>query len=190
MTCIVGLKTPTRLYMGADSLFTSGDSAFYNKESKVFGRDGYLIGVTGSLRVSQILQFHKDSLVSPLGIPQKDLFGFLCSEFIPLLIETLDKSHYLSSEDGLRKMDGIILLGTHGRLFTIWQNFQVMEYPEEFSVVGSGQYEAQGSLMTTKKYDIPPKERIRLAIKAAIHYNATVGGDIVIKSIPVKKERN
>ena len=56
MTCIVGLNTGEKIMIAADR--RGSDGVTYGKfQSKVFKKDDFIFGVSGSYRVMQLLQY-------------------------------------------------------------------------------------------------------------------------------------
>jgi hypothetical protein len=58
MTCIVGLVESDRVLLAADSLASTSDWGRERLDKKIFFNGDYLLGVCGSYRAMQILQYH------------------------------------------------------------------------------------------------------------------------------------
>ena len=75
---------------------------------------------------------------------------------------------------------GTFLVGYKGRLFAIYDDYQVAEMIDGYTSVGCGEQIANGVLYATRGQ--PPDERIRMALEAAEHLSAGVRGPFIVKS--------
>jgi len=175
MTCITGLVNKEKGYvvMGADSLASSTNSTIHRKDKKIFRLGDFVVGCTTSYRMTQIIQF---SFVPP-QIKDKDLFEYMCTDFVNKLIECFEENLYSRKYDG--QIDGgTFIIAYKDRLFKIYDDFQVAESQLGYHSCGSGEEYALGSLYTSK--ELKTKDRVIEAIKAASYFSPTVGGEIHI----------
>ena len=143
MTCIVGLVSKGKVYIGADSLGSDGFTQQVRKESKVFKNGDFLIGCTSSFRMIDILKWK----FNPPTVKDDNLHKFMVTEFVDAVRTLFVENGYNITSDDWRS--GCFLVGIRGKLFSIESDFQV--YEQDFYAVGSGAYHALGSLYTSKR---------------------------------------
>lgn len=176
MTCIVGLVENGEVWISGDSLVSSGGRTDVRNDEKVFIKDDMAFGVTGSIRISQIIRYQ-------LSIPRyhegDDLMAYMVNDFAEAVRSCL--KHYgaaqiVNNED----MGGAFMVGFRGRLFVVYSDFQVAEFRERFTAIGSGEEYALGALyaLDSSRSELSPEARLQLAISAAIKFNAYVGPPI------------
>ena len=168
MTCVVGMIDGDNVYMGADSCGSNGTTYTIRKDPKVFINGDFLIGYTSSFRMGQLLMYC--SLPVPKKKDKKDLFKFMVNKFIPSIRQVLKDGGY-SKISSNEEEGGTFLVGVHGRLFKIENDFQVGETMRGFDACGCGVYAANASMVTTTikrlKIHLEPKTRILLALESA-----------------------
>lgn len=178
MTCIVGVVDQEKVYIGGDSAGVAGLDITSRKDPKVFKVGDFLIGCTTSFRMIQLIRF---SFCPPKRHPDKDVFEYMCTEFINEIRSCLKTGGFAeiscSVENG-----GNFLVGYCGRLFKIEGDFQVGESTDNFQSVGCGQPFALGALSALGD-SLNPKDRIRKALEIASYHSAGVRGPFVIESI-------
>lgn len=170
MTCIVGLVDGGKVYLGGDSAGVDGLHLAVRKDPKVFRVGECIIGFTSSFRMGQLLAH---SLKPPKWHGDKDVFEYMVTDFVDAVRECLKAGGYArrncEAEEG-----GTFLVGFHGRLFEIEEDYQVGETLAGVAACGCGRDVALGSLFSTTK--MPAIERVRLALQAAEAFNAEVRG--------------
>ena len=171
MTCIVGLVSKGKVYIGADSLGSDGFTQQIRKEPKVFKNGDFLIGCTSSFRMIDLLKWK----FNPPTVKDDNLHKFMVTDFVDA-VRTLfvDNGYNITSDDW---RSGCFLVGLKGRLFSIESDFQV--YEQDFHAVGSGAYHALGSLYTSKKNS--PFKDIEKALETAEHFVTSVGRPFIIE---------
>lgn len=142
MTCIVGLVHNRKVTLGADSAGIAEDlSLTARKDPKIFQRDDMIIGFAGSFRLGDLLHY-------VLDIPEYeggDVRGYIVREFVPALRKCMKKNK-------LKRDDmGPILIGFHGCLFGIEEDFQVGESRDNYMSIGCGAPYALGALEVLKR---------------------------------------
>lgn len=168
MTCIVAIETSTGVVMGADSLCTAkrGDSTILHADSpKVFFVGEYLIGVAGSARVSNVIQYMK--LPRMAG---KDDMRHMATRVVPKIREALIRSGCMADAGDDEAFCANILVAVWGHVYTIEGDLNLSRCEERYSAVGSGAAWALGSLHATEAAGINitrPKARARMALEAA-----------------------
>lgn len=184
MTCVVGMiDTENRTqYLASDSLYSDGSRAAVGRVEKVFRVGPYLIGFCGNPRAIQLLRYN-----TKLPLPPKDpasLMGFMASKFIGHVRKLFNASGLVLKGDGVVEQlgDMQIMVVVGGHIFVIWTDMQVEETAEDYNVIGSGEDLALGSLYSTEGH--PAETRIRMAIVAASHHCASVGGPVNLLELP------
>lgn len=178
MTCIVGLVHKNRVYMGADSAGVDGLRLSLRADRKIFTlNDGKIIlGFTSSFRMGQILQYQL-KITAP--DPESDIDKWIHTEFVESVREVMGKYGFRSKKDE-RESGGTFLLGMFGRLFCVYDDFQVAVSQYPFNSCGCGVDIANGSLFSTQGSNIDPKRRIILALEAASSFSAGVRKPFVL----------
>jgi len=170
MTVIVGVvdKAADTVYIGGDrALVAAGGTKTLLAEPKVFRNGEFLIGAAGSCRAAQILQYD----FKPPEQTGKDVMRYMVSVFIKKLRECCKTAGYATAENE-RESGPTAILGYKNRLFVIYSDYQVAEHKADFIAVGSGKGYALGAMFATK--NLPPRERIQLALEAAASHDSYV----------------
>lgn len=178
MTCIVGLVQGRKMYMGADSLATSYYNSIVREDKKLFRKNGYLVGVAGSVRIKQVIQHNMPTACS--SEKDSDLLEFMATSFVDSLRGSLHNGGCLEVIDGVESLkDSQILVGLNGKLFSVLQDFQIEVVGYNFISIGSGSTEANSSLWTMQRLkNISPLTRIKTAIECSSEFNASVSPPI------------
>lgn len=184
MTCIIGLVDKNGdVYFGADSRVTND----WWKQSlcrfpKIWRSGSFLIGTTGYLRLQQLLRF---KLALPKQKKQSDM-AFMCVDFSDAIRKCLKDSNYAKEKDNVNDFDGQILVGYHGQVYTIEENYQIGNNVRRFAACGCGADFAYGSLETNSKAQ--PLPRIREALRVAAEFSAGVSPPFKILKLPFSKK--
>lgn len=171
MTCIVGLIENDKVYLGADSLASNGFVKDVKSQPKVFKLGDFIIGTTGSQRMSQILRF---STELP-KIYDTEIFEFMCTKFVDTLRSIYgDKGFLQKTSDGDEK-GGFILVGYKNRLFEIQSDFSIVEVLDNFMAVGSGMYHAQSAMYILQDdKTLTPEQKLTKALESAEKFVVSV----------------
>ena len=78
-----------------------------------------------------------------------------------------------------REEGGTFLVGVRGRLYTIYDDYQVAQAADGFAAVGCGDQIALGALYATAGTGLKPKARITVALRAAERFSAGVRGPFI-----------
>ena len=92
---------------------------------------------------------------------------FMVTKFIPRVI-SLFKDGIVGEDE--KERGGNFLVAVPGRLFEVQSDYSVLEPELGLCAVGCGEEVAMGSLLTTEAMDMPPRERIVIALEAAERY--------------------
>lgn len=171
MTCIVGIEHGGHVWIGGDSAGVDESYGIVTRcDEKVFVSDPMIMGFAGSFRMGQLLRYALDI---PEQSAKKDDMEFLVVDFIDVLREVYKDHGHMGKEDG-RDEGGTFLLGYHGKLYTVHEDFQVGRAADGYVACGCGEDIALGSLHSTRESNIDPTTRIRMALDAACHHSAGV----------------
>jgi hypothetical protein len=176
MTCVAAWIEEGTVWMGADSAGVGGWDLTVRADEKVFINGEFLMGFTSSFRMGQLLRY---SLQSPFRHPGVSIEKFMTTDFVDAVRNCLKTGGFAKktneSEEG-----GTFLVGYHGRLFRIGDDYQVGESQQPFDAVGCGAALALGALHATRSMKADPKERLTRALEAAEQFSAGVRGPFTI----------
>lgn len=168
MTAIVGLVHDGGVYIGGDSAGVSGLQLTVRADSKVFRNGPYLFGFTTSFRMGQLIHH---ALTPPK--PKGPLERFMSTTFIDAIRACLKDGGWARREND-REEGGTFLVGVAGRLFVVYEDYQVGQAADGYAAVGCGDQVALGALYATAGAGMPPRRRVRLALSAAERFSAGV----------------
>lgn len=179
MTCIVGLVTDGKVLIGGDSAGVDGSRMTMSVRSdrKVFRNGEFVMGFTSSFRMGQLLAF---SLSLPKPREGDDLLAFMVRDFISATRQTLKDGGFAKNSSGTES-GGEFLVGFRGRLFRIFDDFQVAESSKGFDACGCGDLIALGSLFSSTQVS-DPRERLTQALEAAEAFSAGVRAPFFFES--------
>jgi hypothetical protein len=175
MTCIAALKHKGKVYMAADSAGVAGYNLTVLRSPKIYRVGDFLFGFTSSFRMGQLLG-HK------LKVPKQtggDVEQFMCTVFVDAIRECFRTGGFMTKSSEA-EAGGEFLVGYRGRIFKVCSDFLVAEARLPFDACGCGQDVALGSLFSSEG---DPKERLRLALKAAERFSGGVRGPFLVKDI-------
>ena len=172
MTCVVGLIDNGSVWMGADSCSSDNWGQGVVKNPKVWKKNGFIIGMSGSFATMGAARYR----FMPPNPERMELLRYMSTVFVDEL-----QAHGVDFVENDNMMVGI-----DGRLFVMESNYQVLEYKEGFCAIGSGYHVALGSMYST---DLPPRQRISTALKAAEKYASGVCKPFKILSIGKQHEK-
>jgi ATP-dependent protease HslVU (ClpYQ) peptidase subunit len=172
VTCIVGIVDDGSVYMGADSAQIAGWRSRVNGPSKMFRHGDLLMGVAGSNRASQLLQYN---LVIPEHPAGMDTRQWLITAFVPAVRVCLKEGGFAKKENEVESTtDGVALIGYRGALWTLHTDYQIASYRDAFTVIGCGDEHALGALAALVGDPLPPTEKLRRALQVAADLNMGV----------------
>lgn len=180
MTCIVGIAHDGKVLLGADSAGVSGLDRHIRRDRKVFRNGELVLGFTSSFRMGQLLQFD----LSPPSINEgQEPYDYAVRSLIPAIRKTLKDGGYARVDNG-RESGGTFLVGFRGRLFTIYDDFQVGENDGGIAAVGCGEAYALGAMHALA--DVEPLPRLTAALNAATHFSAGVAPPFHFIELPAQ----
>jgi len=178
MTTIAGVTDKEKVLMGCDSSYTQGYQQ-HTGPSKVFApAPGWLVGVTGSYKIKQLLQF---------GAPRKfydrqsQAIEELMMKWFPIrLLKLLEENKLTFTEEGAVEYNGAIMVAVENKLFVVGSDFSVLPV-EDFAAIGNGAQYAYG-VAYVWKHVFPKEKRLRMTLEAACHYDIYTTEPIEIRS--------
>ena len=173
MTCIVGLVQGKKVYLGADSMGSSGQDQWRRSDSKVFKNGSFVMAFTTSFRMGQLLQ-HK--FKPPRHLSAKTVEEYMVTTFVDAIRKCFKNAGFATKTGRGEEQGGQFLVGYKGRLFTIEVDYQVAEQEQPYAAVGCGAQVALGSLHTSDGMGVTPNGRLLLALEAAQEHIALVVG--------------
>ena len=184
MTCIVGVEGDGVVVGGGDSAgVTDDDLLVVRADEKVFTLLGgdFVLGFTDSFRMGQLLRY---SLRLPRRETREAAYAsdpdrFMATTFVDAARACLKKGGFARREDDA-ETGGTFVVGWHGRLYEIDDDYQVGRSVSGYTAVGGGAEIAFGALHATA--DVDPAERVERALEAASAHSATVRPPYVVLS--------
>lgn len=167
MTIVVGLADRGSIWFGADSRAEDDCSGRILAQPKIWRSRDYLIGISGSIRASNII---KHTVTLPPA-PERSHHRHVVLTIVPAIREALRAAGYRTrtrSGSGGEDSDADILIGFRGRVFVIDGEFQAQRAIGGFDAIGSGAGPALGALHATPT--LPPRARVLRALEAAELY--------------------
>lgn len=175
MTCVCAVADGVTVVMGGDSAATNEDGDRTLRSAKVFERRAMLFGVSGELRIGQLLR-HVYDVATPDR--DQDLEHFivqdLCCGLRTFLHEHAEE--LLPSPDGEEMWS--LLVATRGRIFRICSHLSASESTTGYDAIGSATPHALGSLASTEGRSA--KERVEIALHAAERHHGGVAAPFTI----------
>ncbi len=181
MTCIVGYVDDKGVHVGVDSLGSNGSSKVVRKDTKVFIKEDMIFGYTSSFRMGQLLRF---KLNIPKCDEDKDVYEYMCTDFIDAVIKCFDDGDYTEMDKNVKE-GGVFLVGFKGRLFKVQSDFQVGETTSLIDTCGSGGLVAKGAISALLQYapSIDTKKLLTIALESAETYIPSVQGPFKILTL-------
>ena len=167
MTCIIGLVSKGKVYMGGDSAGASGWTVRPVQSPKVFKVGPFIIGYTTSFRMGEILQYH----LSVQAQDGKSDHEYMVQQFAEAVRVAL-KEHGFAKVENNVEGGGTFLVGYHGHLYSVGDDFQMTEHSDGYDACGCGKSFALGAMKALG--ELEPKARIRQALKIAAYFSGGV----------------
>jgi ATP-dependent protease HslVU (ClpYQ) peptidase subunit len=177
MTCIIGLVKDGVVYMGGDSIaYTDYFDSRTGRAPKVFRIGECLIGFTSSFRMGQILQYHLK--LETQGNEPDD--RYIVVTFLEAVRACL-KTHGYAKVENNQETGGTFLVGYRGNLYKVCDDLSVLQFTDDFDVVGCGIYHAIGAMAALE--NLPPRRRIKQALKIVARYVPGVSGPFHLETL-------
>jgi hypothetical protein len=178
MTCgVTVIDKSRRVWIGADSMISSGWDALPSIASKVFEKGHYLIATSGDSRFRQLLQY-EINYPEPTG----DLNKFMATIFIAAIRAATKQAGYTTIDKNRESIDSTAIIGVRGGyLYTLYSDYCILPATYGFTSIGCARSEALAILFDSQ--DLEPEERIERALKAAEFCSAAVRRHFVTKCL-------
>jgi hypothetical protein len=162
MTCIVGIETPTRVYIGGDSAFDDIERGGTHTllAPKVFKIGQAVIGYAGNGRYGQLLR-HRVRWPTKWPEPQ-ELDRFMATDIADSIWSAIEADGLESGDD--EQTPCFALIGVRSSLYLVEPDMMVWRSREKYAAIGSGAPVARGSLFSSSGQ---PPRRLALALRAA-----------------------
>ncbi|MDX1608165.1 MAG: hypothetical protein R3251_03070 [Candidatus Spechtbacterales bacterium] len=180
MTCIAAIVEQDTVWMGCDTIMTSGGYA-RGVDTKIIQRDGIMMGFAGRVRDINLLKF---GFEIPPQDKNLDDYEYMATVFSSAVRERLKEFGAAKIDNSEETGRAYAIVAHNKRLYDLSYDFSVSRVEGfNFDALGSGRGEALGSLYTTRYSGLTPEERIRQALSAAEEFTTSVRGPFVIESI-------
>ncbi len=174
MTCIVAIKTPKKIYIGADSAGVSASDLTIERRAdpKIHKGDKFIFGGAGSFRAIQLMS----TLVLPKQKTGQTDFQYMCVDFVKAVQKLFEKNGF----DGINKrsersVEAEFIIGYNNELYVMSTDYQIAMLHKNYNAIGCGAGFALGSLHATENIPgMKPKDRITKALQAADEFSAGV----------------
>ena len=178
MTCIAGFVEDGKVWIGGDSAGTNAwlDQDLYDSP-KVFRNDDMLIGSCGSARQAQLLRW---ALKVPDYDPRHEIEKYMVKSFIDAVRECFKAGGVGEVDKNLESSLGHFLVGYKGRLFAVYDDYQVRVPKLPYAAVGCGSQIALGAMFASEHIS-SGRERVELALMASERFSAGVRGPFHIE---------
>lgn len=176
MTCIVGVEENGKIHIGGDSAITNYSTIECSRDLKVFIRDGFIFGSTGSIRMKQILKFGD---LPPLQDETMSDLYYLTTIFADTIRQQFKDAGFMKIENSVEN-GGMFLFGYRGRLYCMENDFNIHSSDTGMMAIGSGGEIALGSLYSTTG---KPKKRIKTGLRLSAQLTPFVRAPFTILSI-------
>jgi hypothetical protein len=172
MTCVIAIKENGVVYMGADSAGSDLCTIRTRIDPKVHKVGPFMFGFTTSFRMGQLLAH---AFKAPDRDPRVATEKFMSTTFVDAVRDCLKAGGYAAKREEVEQ-GGTFLVAYEGRVFTIYDDYQVAEGALAYEAVGCGTDMAMGSLYTTQGSTMAAAARIDMALRAAEAFSCGVRG--------------
>lgn len=177
MTIVAAIVDEKRgcVHVGADSVASADGFNELRNNAKVFRVEELVIGVCGSFRFMQIMNYRLRSMLTVRPTTPDLYLEWLATDFVEV-VKTLSKTHM--HDDDERESTMLVAVGTS--IFVIEPDLQVGQPSAIYTATGSGRSYALGAFYASESK--PAKTRLALALEAADLYTPTVSGPFLTVS--------
>ena len=174
MTCIVAIAEGRKVYMGGDSVCSTGYIQHKLADPKVFLKSGMVMGGCGVLRQQDIIKNHCQITRRKKG---QGVDRYISTVVMPALRKAFKAQgcmEILNSKE--THGDACLLIGCGGKIFTAHSGISFIRTNKSYAAIGSGQEVALGSLWQTEdNLDHNIGSRLECALLAASEFSCGVG---------------
>lgn len=185
MTCIVALKHEGRVYLGADSCYTT-DSLERSRvrQPKLFKpyEDGsVVIGITGATGLHTVVKRQVDW--QSIAILSRDDAARWVEKHA--LTELRRAYQAACTEVSGTEHTGSLLIATMGRVWEVSVRGNAADEIEDdaYTAIGSGALEAMGALFVLRNWASPPQAQVEAALQAAAHHRVDCAAPFIFADV-------
>lgn len=181
MTCIVAIANGEKVVMGGDAAGTeiSTGTIIATSIPKVFIKDEYVIGYSGSFRMGKWIQYSVELPKPPSWARgEAKLDEFINGYVVPALRKQAKDADLEPGE----KEDFGFLVGLRGHLFELDESWAAFPTTTGYAASGSGADVALGSVFSTSSWK-DSRKRVLTALEAAYNHNAYVSPPFTVIEI-------
>jgi ATP-dependent protease HslVU (ClpYQ) peptidase subunit len=171
MTCIVGIETTSGVVMGCDSFTGDHHDSNVMAGPKVFERNGWIVGVAGSSRIANLLEY----VFKWPRAPKTDDDGAVVRLALAMVRLLGDDELCCAKDDGEKGLQSTMLVGTGSRLYLLGGDLGVDRSRFGYHAIGGGAAEAQGALAVLP-VKMPARDRAFAALRASAKHCSCVRG--------------
>ncbi|MFC6662920.1 hypothetical protein [Deinococcus multiflagellatus] len=165
MTVIAAVVHEGTVHMGADSMVI-GDRPVMQAHPKVLRLGPLLIGVSGAMRILDLLEFGLD-LPEPGRTERPDRYvRWTVGRAVRQLVQ---EGTHVDTRHGREDAAFEALIGFEGALYLLGSDFAVTRVATPYEAIGSGQRAALGALYATDT--LAPVARLEVALAAAVQFD-------------------
>lgn len=195
MTCIVGIEAEGRVVIAGDSAGSDGYSRTVRADEKVFTLRPrsttthpfaveFGFGFTTSFRMGQALRYRFEPPAFSRNRSNPDVLAsrldrYMAVDFVDAVRICLKAAGFAKTDNGVES-GGTFLVGALGRLYTVYDDYQVARAACGYAAVGSGAQVALGALHASQNQAVGPEWRIEAALTAAAEHTAFVAPPFVV----------
>ena len=183
MSVVVAIKENGKVYLGSDSQCTKGCSRISLSNPNNYkiwvckDAPNALMAHTGRVREAQVVKVG-GTCINELDVLHNVIdWEYIVKYFVPDMFEKIMENGLGNKEKNT--IDSSFLFAYGDKLYSIDSDGVVIEV-DDFIAIGSGAYEAKGSLLSTVGEE--PEERIIKAIKASVASDIYVDYPIIISN--------
>jgi ATP-dependent protease HslVU (ClpYQ) peptidase subunit len=165
VTCLVGLVDKGQVWIGADS---SAIGSVMGRRSpadaKIAQVGPLLIAAAGNHRAWQVIRHGLE--VPAHEAEHGDALNYMVSVVADALRSCFERHGVGASGGEGDESPASLMIGYQGRLFSIYSDYQVAEFAEDYHALGAGEAIALGALYAAPK-GWGPRKRLEVALEAA-----------------------
>ncbi|MCD0155828.1 hypothetical protein [Deinococcus sp. 6GRE01] len=171
MTVIAALAHDGQVFMASDNVAT-GNRAYQVTNSKIHQNGPLLIGLSGSVVVSDIIEHGWTPPSRAHGESAERFLAWTVSRSLRTLLR--EQAHVSTDRDG-EYVNLNALIGYEGRLYYLSTEFSVLSLTAPFEAIGCGSDYAMGVLYAYSRMDgaarPSPEEQLTRAVEAACQFD-------------------
>jgi hypothetical protein len=178
MTLILGVSTPTRMFLAADTLAYHSDH-MHLAQPKIYERGDFFIGASGSYALGNCISHHFQ-IPARRSSYSDEVYVF---RYVYLALrKALANLDLVTHEDGEPTIQGSIMLTYNKALYVLQENCALLKIKHAYAAIGLGSSYALGaySALNVPTSSLTTVAKIKEAFRITSTYCASVGQDVTI----------